>query len=132
MGYGAGTSLANPIEIPIGPGVERSAFDPVLDTILASQPYTDVILHINVHSFYSQGDRGADPLLEMLEHLAGRAWPTRLALTLRNLDCAPGPDVDRLRLATAGGRLPWFRSFDEAMAAVRAARRFRSLSVTGA
>ena len=126
MGYGAGTSLANPIEIPIGPGVERSAFDLVLDTILAAQAYRDVILHINVHSFYSQGDRGVDPLLEMLEHLAAREWPARLAVTLRNLDCAPGPDVDVMKVAAARGRLPWFRSFDEAMVAIRAAGRFRS------
>jgi acyl-CoA synthetase (NDP forming) len=130
MGYGVGTSLANPIEIPIGPGVERTAFDPVLDTILATQRYSDVILHINVHSFYSQGERGADPLLEMLEHLAGRAWPARLAVTLRNLDCAPGPDVDLVKLAAARGRLPWFRSFDEALIAVRAAQRLRSPGVT--
>jgi acyl-CoA synthetase (NDP forming) len=131
MGYGVGTSLANPIEIPIGPGVERTAFDPVLDTIFATQRYGDVILHINVHSFYSQGERGVDPLLEMLEHLAGRDWPARLAVTLRNLDCAPGPDLDLVRLATTRGRLPWFRSFDEAMVAVGAAQHFRSLSVTG-
>ena len=88
--------------------------------------YRDVILHINVHSFYSQGDRGVDPLLEMLEHLAAREWPARLAVTLRNLDCAPGPDVDVMKVAAARGRLPWFRSFDEAMVAIRAAGRFRS------
>jgi acyl-CoA synthetase (NDP forming) len=128
MGYGAGTSLANPIEIPIGPGVERSAFDPVLDTILNAQGCGDVILHINVHSFYSQGERGVEPLLEMLEHLAGRSWPARLAVTLRNLGCAPGADVDLVKQTAASRRMPWFWSFDEAMVAVRAARRFRSLT----
>jgi hypothetical protein len=128
MGYGAGTSLANPIEIPIGPGVVRSAFDPVLDTILDAQGCGDVILHINVHSFYSQGERGVQPLLEMLEHLAGRSWPARLAVTLRNLDCAPGADVDLVKQTADSWQMPWFRSFDEAMVAVRAARRFRSLT----
>jgi acyl-CoA synthetase (NDP forming) len=124
IGYGAGTSVANPIEIPIGPGVERSAFDPVLDAVLGAQPYPDVVVHINVHSFYSQGDRGVDPLLEMLAHLADAPRSSRLAITLRNLECAPGPDVDTVRALTHRLRLPWFRSFDEAMVAIQAAKRF--------
>lgn len=127
MGHGVGTSVANPIEIPIGPGVAPSAFDPVLDAVLDAQPYVDVIVHINVHSFYSQGDRGVAPLLEMLEHLAGRRWAARLAVTLRNLDCAPGADVDMVKETAERLHLPWFRAFDEAMVAIRAAQRFRSL-----
>jgi hypothetical protein len=118
--------VANPVEIPVGPGVERSAFDPVLDAVLGAQPYPDVVVHINVHSFYSQGDRGVDPLLEMLAHLADAPRSSRLAITLRNLECAPGPDVDTVRALTHRLRLPWFRSFDEAMVAIQAAKRFTS------
>src|SRR5581483_6651496 len=60
LGYGEGTSVANPIEIGIGPAAAADAFDPLLTPILEAQRYADVVLHVNVQSFYSQGDAGAE------------------------------------------------------------------------
>ncbi len=125
LGYGAGTSVANPIEIGIGPAAAADAFDPILDAILAAQPYPDVLLHFNVQSFYSQGDTGCTRLVEMLERLAAVDRPSRLAIVLRNLDCAPPADVSEMvrNRAQALG-LPSFTNFDEAMTAIRAAKLF--------
>jgi len=124
LGYGAGTSVANPIEVGIGPAAAADAFDPILDAILAGQPYPDVVLHINVQSFYSQGDTGCTRLLEMLEQLASVKRPSRLAIVLRNLDCAPAADVSVIRDLAHRLRLPSFSNFDEAMTAIRAAKLF--------
>jgi acyl-CoA synthetase (NDP forming) len=124
LGYGAGTSVANPIEIGIGPAAAADAFDPILDAILEAQPYPDVLLHFNVHSFYSQGDTGCTRLVEMLERLASVDLPARLAIVLRNLDCAPPADVAVVRNRAQGLGLPSFINFDEAMTAIRAAKLF--------
>jgi acyl-CoA synthetase (NDP forming) len=124
LGYGAGTSVANPIEIGIGPAAAADAFDPILDAILEAQPYPDVLLHFNVQSFYSQGDTGCTRLVEMLERLAAVDRPSRLAIVLRNLDCAPPADVAVVRNRAQGLGLPSFINFDEAMTAIRAAKLF--------
>ncbi len=123
-GYGAGTSIANPIEIPVGPGAPVDTFDPILDTILPRQTFPDVIVHINVHAFYSYGDKGAIPLVAVLEHLGSRARTTRLAVILRNLHVAPGGDRDTVVGVMFRLGLPFFTDFDEAMVAVAAAKRF--------
>lgn len=124
-GYGAGTSLANPVEIPFGPAAPIEALRDVLDPLLHEQHYADVMVHINVQSYYSYGVQGIAPLMTQLEHLAGASWPaTRLALVLRNLDCAPADDRDRVREAAADFRMPVFDDLDEAATAIAAIQRF--------
>ncbi len=124
-GYGAGTSVANPIEIPLGPATGPDAFDRALDTVLARQHYGDAILHVNVQAYFSYGTGGVNPLLALLEHVAERDMAgTRLALVLRNLECAPPVDAAALTDACAAAGLVCFRDFDEAATAVAAAQRF--------
>jgi hypothetical protein len=60
----------------------------------------------------------------MLEGIAARRWPARVAIVLRNLDCAPPDDVVMSRDRAAALGLPTFSNFDEAMVAIRAAKRF--------
>jgi acyl-CoA synthetase (NDP forming) len=122
LGYGEGTSVANPIEIGIGPAAAVDAFDPLLGPILASQAYADVVLHFNVQSFYSQGDEGASRLIEMVAHVGSSERPCRTAIVLRNLECAPAADADAVRAAVRDAGLTLFTSFDDAMVAVAAAQ----------
>jgi acyl-CoA synthetase (NDP forming) len=134
LGYGAGTSLANPIEVGIGPAAPVDTFCRLLEPIQAAQPYADVVVHVNVQSFYSFGADGAGPLLAILDRLGARRWPGRLAVLLRNLDCAPAGDAAAVRARAVALGLPFFRTFDDAMAAVGAAKRFthhRSRSSSG-
>ncbi len=123
LGYGAGTSVANPIEIGIGPGAAVDAFDRVIGPILDAQPYPDVVLHFNVQSFYSYSDN-VSRLLEMLDRIAGWTWPTRVCIVLRNIDCATADDAAELRRRAAELGLPIFTRFDDAFTAIRAAKDF--------
>jgi acyl-CoA synthetase (NDP forming) len=125
MGYGAGTSVANPLEIPFGPVAPLDAFTRVLDPILARQPYGDLIVHFNVQSYFSFGPGGADKLLPSLDMVADLAYPgTRVTLVPRNVDTAP-PELAAAMFARAVERgLPCYRTLDEAAVAVAAVQRF--------
>jgi len=125
MGFGAGTSVANPIEVGIGPVAPDDQFTRVLGPVLAEQPYPDALLHVNVHTYFSYGTTGVAPLLETIAVLGRTAWPaTRVALALRNLDCVPPADVAALRAASIAEGIPTYSSFDEAATAIAAAKRF--------
>jgi acyl-CoA synthetase (NDP forming) len=124
-GYGAGTSIANPIEIPIGPAASSDAFADVLTPILATQPVTDLLLHINVAAYYGYGPGDVAPLVELL-HRVGRSnfGSSRIALVLRNLGVARGADADRVTEACGAARLPWFSTIDSAAIATAAVQTF--------
>ncbi|HEY8217994.1 MAG TPA: acetate--CoA ligase family protein [Acidimicrobiia bacterium] len=125
LGYAAGTSVANPIEIPLGPATGPDAFASVLDPLLDTQPFADVLLHVNVQSYYGYGSGGVAPLLPLLERLGRATWRgARAGLVLRNLECAPAPDAVAIDAAVAAAMIPTFRTFDECAVAIAAARRF--------
>ncbi|MGW7691326.1 acetate--CoA ligase family protein [Streptomyces asiaticus] len=126
LGYGAGTSVANPLEIPIGPAspidILRDALEPVLGE--GGQPYADVLVHVNVAAYFNYGTAGLTPLLDALGALLQRGFPQRVALVPRNLDIAPPADQERLSAFAERNGLRMFRSFDEAAVAIGAAQRF--------
>lgn len=125
LGYGAGASLANPVEIPFGPVAGRDTLPTVLDTLLGVQPYADVLVHVNVGAYYSYATAGIAPLVDQMAALAARHWPgTRLGVVARNLQCAPGPEAEALRRALVDLDLPLFGDFDEAATAIAALQRF--------
>jgi acyl-CoA synthetase (NDP forming) len=124
-GYGAGTSIANPIEIPIGPAADPDAFSAVLTPILAAQPVSDLLLHVNVAAYYGYGPGDITPLVDLVQHI-GRTdvGASRVALVLRNLRVAGGVDSDRVTDACTAAGLPWFTSFDSAAIATAAVQAF--------
>lgn len=133
LGYGAGTSVANPVEIGVGPAAPVDVFLPVLDAILPEQPYPDVLLHVNVAAYYGYGTAGTAPLCDLVRTVgaafgAGEGEPrypaSRVVLVVRNLDVAPGGDADAVRDAAVSARLPLYRTFDEAATAVAAGKEF--------
>jgi acyl-CoA synthetase (NDP forming) len=125
MGYGAGTSVANPIEIPFGPVSAPDAVNRVLDPILAGQRYTDVIVHVNVQAFFSMSREGGVRLQKVMEALAaGADAGPRLSIVLRNLETAPPVDGDEAWRACIAAGMPVYRDLDEAAVAVAAMQRF--------
>jgi acyl-CoA synthetase (NDP forming) len=125
MGYGAGTSVVNPIEIGVGPAASEDVFHRILDPVLGAVACTDALVHVNVQAYYGYGTGGAAPLLTHLATLADR-WPaTRLTVVLRNLDVAPPEERDAI---VAASPVPAYRTFADAAAAVAAIKRFRRFS----
>lgn len=125
-GYGAGTSLANPVEIPLGPATGPDSFARVLEPVLAATDYADVLLHVNVQSYYGYADTGVAPLLALVESLSDlHRQGVRLSLVLRNLDCAPAADAEAATAACARSGVPLFRDLDQAAVAISAAQRLR-------
>lgn len=122
VGYGAGTSVANPLEIPLGPATGPDAFDLVLEPVLGAQPFSDLLLHVNVQSYYSYGEGGAEPLCALLEQIGRARWPGRAALVLRNLECAPPADASAVMDTAIAAHVPVFRAFDEAAVAIAAGK----------
>ena len=125
LGYGAGTSLANPLEIPVGPASASDGFARVLEPVLAGQAYTDILLHINVAAYYGYGP----PNLQSLADLISRTGcidvsGSRLALVLRNAEVARGQDADLVAAACREARLPAFVTPDGAAQAIAAMQRF--------
>jgi acyl-CoA synthetase (NDP forming) len=131
LGYGAGTSLANPLEIPLGPASASDGFARVLEPVLPGQAYTDILLHINVAAYYGYGP----PDLQSLADLIGRTGRTdvggsRLALVLRNAEVARGVDADLVAAACREARLPAFTTPDAAARAISAMQRFDARRAT--
>jgi acyl-CoA synthetase (NDP forming) len=124
-GYGAGTSIANPIEIPLGPAASVDAFADVLTPIMQAQLMTDLLVHVNVAAYYGYGPADIGPLVELLRRL-GRTdvRGSRVAVVLRNLSVARGVDAERVTEACSVVGLPWFTTFDSAAIATAAAQTF--------
>jgi acyl-CoA synthetase (NDP forming) len=124
MGFGAGTSVTNPVEIPFGPAVEHDALRTVLTPLLCEQPFGDVLVHVNVSAYYGYGTAGIAPLVDQLQDLAAAdLGDARLAVVLRNLAVAPGDEARTLVDAARDAQLVTFTTFDEAAAAIGAMAR---------
>jgi acyl-CoA synthetase (NDP forming) len=124
LGYGVGTSVANPLEIPFGPVAPTDALRRVLLPVLDGAPYADVLVHVNVAAYYSYGDAGLAPLLAQLDDLVAADLPARVAVVARNLECATGTDADGLRAHAAALGVSLHADLDQAAAAIAAVRRF--------
>jgi acyl-CoA synthetase (NDP forming) len=125
MGLGAGTSVANPLEVPFGPAAAVEALRDVILPILEAQPYPNVLVHANTSVYYSYGTSGIGPLLDQLADLAAAPMgDARLAVVLRNLDFIPGADAERVLRTAAELELSTFRSLDDGASAVAALARF--------
>ncbi|GAA3444988.1 acetate--CoA ligase family protein [Planomonospora venezuelensis] len=128
LGIGVGSSLANPLEIPVGPRGRPDLVREAVAAIVARRPYPDVVAHVNVQSFFTYGT-SADPLYAYARALA-RAQEelpgVRITLVTRNGECAPYGVEDEVREIAAGAGIPVYRSMEAAAVAVAAARRFMS------
>ncbi|GAA4145382.1 acetate--CoA ligase family protein [Actinomadura keratinilytica] len=133
LGLGAGSSLANPLELPVGPQADPDLVRGAVTAILADRPFTDVVAHVNVQSFVTFGT-GADPLLAYARRLGAlqEEQPgTRVTLVLRNSECAPPGVEDDVRRIARGAGIPVYRGMEAAAAAVAAGKTFSARSRHG-
>ncbi|MBX6768200.1 MAG: CoA-binding protein, partial [Actinomadura rubrobrunea] len=134
LGLGAGSSLANPLEIPVGPRADPDLVRNAAKAILADRPFTDLVAHVNVQSFFTFGGTDPAPLLTYARRvgvLQEEAPRTRVTLVLRNSECAPpGVEDDIRRIARSAG-IPVYRTMEAAAAAVAAGKTFAARSRHG-
>ncbi|GIH98797.1 acetate--CoA ligase family protein [Planobispora takensis] len=126
LGVGVGSSLANPLEIPVGPRGRPDLVREAVGAIVARRPYPDVVAHVNVQSFFTYGT-SAEPLHAYTRALARaqRELPgLRITLVTRNGECAPYGVEDELREIAAEAGIPVYRSMEAAATAIAAAGRF--------
>lgn len=125
LGLGAGSTLANPLEVPVGPRGRPDLVPRVLAAIARRRPYRDVVAHVNVQSFFTYGT-AAEPLLDHTRALAGAqdGLPgARITLVTRNAECAPAGVEDEIRAIAAAAGVPVYRSMEAAAVAVAAGGR---------
>ncbi|MCW2943220.1 MAG: CoA-binding domain protein [Actinomycetia bacterium] len=127
LGLGAGSSLANPLEIPVGPRADPGMVKRAVTAILSHGSYADVVTHVNIQSFFTFGT-SADPLLAYA-HAVGelqQSLPdTRVTLVIRNAECAPAGVEDAVRALAREGGVPVYRNMEAAAVAIRAGKTFR-------
>ncbi|MFG1964238.1 acetate--CoA ligase family protein [Nonomuraea sp. NPDC049028] len=125
LGLGAGSSLANPLEVPVGPRSGPDLVQRAVEAIVRHRSYPDVVAHVNVQSFFTYGTR-AEPLFEYARALAAAqdALPgTRVTLVTRNGECAPAGVEDEVRAIVAAAGIPVYRTMEAAAVAVAAGGR---------
>lgn len=124
---GAGTSLANPVEVPVGPLADVELAPQVVRAALAAVPLPDVLLHANAQSFFSFAEDGETPLYRLVEavgRLARDLPGTRVTLALRNAICAPEGVAARVRAAADAAGLLCYESVEAAASAIAAGKRW--------
>ncbi|MFD0691383.1 acetate--CoA ligase family protein [Actinomadura fibrosa] len=130
LGLGAGSSLANPLEIPVGPGGDPGLVRRAVAAITAERPFADVVAHLNAQSFFTYGD-SADALLDYaraIGDLQNDLPGTRVTFVIRNGEYAPPGVTDDAREIARRAGVPVYRTMEAAAAAVAAGKR----SVDGA
>ncbi|MBW8483704.1 acetate--CoA ligase family protein [Actinomadura sp. PM05-2] len=133
LGLGAGSSLANPLEIPVGPTGDPAFVRRAVHAILAERPFPDVIAHVNVQSFFTYGD-SAESLVAYARSvgvLQSELPGARVTLVMRNAEYAPPGVEDEARAAARAAGVPVYRSMEAAAVAVAAGKRYASRSVDG-
>ena len=101
LGYGAGTSLSNPLEIPLGPAASADGFARVFEPVLAEQDYSDILLHVNVAAYYGYGPPDLQSLAELVRRTANyqrSREPPRAGATQRGGRPRRGRRSRRVRL----------------------------------
>jgi len=113
------------MEVPIGPVAPPELVIGAASPAISALPYTDVLVHVNVQSYYSYGSGALDSLVALIEQLASWRPPRlRLALVARNIEAAAGDGIEQLRAAAVHHRLPLYPTLDAAAVAIAAANRF--------
>jgi acyl-CoA synthetase (NDP forming) len=133
LGLGTGSSLANPLEVPVGPRGRPDLVQRAIAAIMRRRPYPDVVAHVNLQSFFTYGTE-AEPLLAYARTLAAaqRELPgARVTLVTRNGECAPAGVEDEVRAIAAAAGIPAYRSVEAAAVAVAAGGRYEAVSRNG-
>jgi acyl-CoA synthetase (NDP forming) len=131
LGLGAGTSLANPLEVTVGPRARADLVCDVVSTVLAATTCPDVIVHANAQSFVTFGS-DLTPLLAYVQAVAElqAVQAARITLVLRNTECAPQSIEDEARAVARAAGVPLYRTFSAAATAITAGKRLTTAGRT--
>lgn len=124
-----GANWTNPIDVAMYQFAPPRLYAETLRTVVAGEPVSDALVHIDIATYYSADPNPAKPGLtqvaEVLDHLADTEAPAvRLAFVARNLSVAPGADADALRAHARQLHIPLYTTFGEAFCAIAAAWTF--------
>ncbi|MDF3308208.1 acetate--CoA ligase family protein [Rhodococcus sp. T2V] len=125
-GYGAGTSVANPLEVPVGPASPPSILVDALTPVFApeGQSFQDLLIHFNAAAYYNYGTAGIQPMIDSLHTVIEAEFPVRVAVVIRNADVCPPSDIELVNNFSRESGVAVYRGFDEAASAVAAAQCF--------
>lgn len=128
LGFSEGASLRNPVDLPIFQGTRPELLHDAVIAALSCQPFTDVLLHVDVATYfllgaYASDMPGARHLVRAIEKLGPSVPPhVRVSLVARNLDAAPGAEIEAILRASREAGIPLHRTFTEAAIAITAER----------
>ena len=126
-----GAIVMNPLDLRLGPAGPPAWASEVIDIVAAVRPFSDVMIHVDAMGYVNSTLPGRLPGLShfraMMESVSqGRPEGTRVAVVTRNLERAPGAIGDEMRRTLSDVGIPAFGRFEDAAAAVAAAKRFTS------
>jgi acyl-CoA synthetase (NDP forming) len=124
-----GGILLNPLDLRMGPAGPPEAARTVLDTVLPRQPFSDVLVHINLMGYMTSTVPGRLPGLEHFARLVAALEQdpvpnARIAIVTRNAGDLAGPLRDEFLDLARRFSIPMFDRFSEAASAISAAKRF--------
>lgn len=128
LGFSDGASLRNPIDLPIFQGTHPGLLRDAISSALSCQLFSDILLHVDVATYFMLGAYASDlPGASHLRHAIEALGPAvpghvRVSLVARNLDTAPGLEIESIQRACRQAVLPLHRTFNEAAVAIRAER----------
>lgn len=131
LGLGAGSSLANPLEIPVGPSSDHGMLRSAVMAILETRPYADIVSHLNVQSFYTFNSPGVDSTASLLAftravgELQAELPDVRITLVTRNAEVAPPGVAESVRAAARAAGVPVYRDMESATVAIAAGKTYR-------
>jgi acyl-CoA synthetase (NDP forming) len=128
QGYGAGTSVANPLEVPVGPASPTAILADAIESVYSAhgQRYRDILVHLNAAAYYNYGSAGVSPLVQSLRAVTDLELPVRIAVVVRNAEILSTTDAELISRSSAELGLPICRDFDEAACAIASAQAFEA------
>ncbi|MGW5385749.1 acetate--CoA ligase family protein [Nocardia sp. NPDC003963] len=126
QGYGAGTSVANPLEVPVGPASPTAILADAIASVFSTdgQYYRDVLVHVNAAAYYNYGAAGVSPLVDSLRAVRDLGLPARVAVVVRNAEILSAADTELISRSATDLEVPIYRDFDEAACAIASAQTF--------
>lgn len=129
LGDKRGGILLNPLDIRMGPAGPPATGRNAIDQVLAVQPFSDVLIHVNAmgYAMSQLATRlpGVEHFRGVVDALSAAPVPTcRIALVVRNMAQTPGKYTDEIWAIAKESPIPIFERLPDAAAAIAAANRF--------
>jgi acyl-CoA synthetase (NDP forming) len=117
--------IVNPLEVIMSPIHDPSVLNTVLAKVREGQPFSDVLVHLSLATFFGLTDPGVAQFKEIvhtLERCAGDPW--RIALVARNDAAVSEEQLTFVKETVKSADLPLYHTFDQALTGIAASARF--------